>query len=190
MEGRKLHRLTDKRWQAICENDFRQDGEFFYGVKTTKIFCRPSCKSRVPKKENIFIFKNGEEAKEIGFRPCKRCKPEGEKVPNEEWADQVKKFLDQNYSKPLTLEVIAEECHGSPFYLHRTFKAQVGISPIEYLNKIRMEKAKDLLRKTKKPISEIGLAVGIVNGDHFSTKFRKYASVTPLQYRKMEEKRG
>ena len=153
MEERKRHRLTDKRWNAICENDFRQDGEFFYGVKTTKIFCRPSCKSRVPKKENIYIFKNQAEAKEIGFRPCKRCKPDGEKVPNEEWIDQVKAFLDQNYVKALTLEMIADECHGSPFYLHRTFKAQIGMSPIEYLNEIRMKKYKDFLEKTKKPIS-------------------------------------
>lgn len=180
----KLHRLTEKRWQAICENDRMMDGEFFYGVKSTKIFCRPSCKSKMPIRENVMIFTQIGEAQEAGFRPCKRCQPDGEKVPNAEWVDQVRKFLEKNYQENLTLNQIADTCHGSVFYLQRTFKKEVGYSPSQYLMRIRMKKSEQLLIETDESIGKIAEKIGFANGDHFITRFKKYTGMSPLQYRK------
>ena len=63
-------------WQAVAAGDELYDGRFYYGVKTTKIFCRPSCSSNLPKRENVVYFNSSAEAEDAGYRPCKRCRPE------------------------------------------------------------------------------------------------------------------
>lgn len=185
----KMHRLTEKRWRAICENDRMMDGDFFYGVKSTKIFCRPSCKSKRPVRENVMIFTQSKEAREAGFRPCKRCQPDGEKVPNVEWVDQVKNFLEKNYQENLTLRQIADACHGSIFYLQRIFKKEVGYSPSQFLLMIRMKKSEQFLIETNEDIGTIAKKIGFENRDHFITRFKKYMEISPLQYRKKNRKR-
>lgn len=72
--------ITVEMWQAIVQNDSSYDDKFYYGVKTTRIFCRPSCKSRPPKIENVRIFQNVQQALSENFRPCKRCKPTGQRL--------------------------------------------------------------------------------------------------------------
>ena len=109
-------RLTDERWQAITCNDKSYDDIFIYAVKSTGIFCRPSCKSRDPKKENVRIFNDAKEAVSEGFRPCKRCKPSGLRLPDEEWVIQITEYIDRNYNETLTLEILADMCHGSPYH--------------------------------------------------------------------------
>ncbi len=69
--GRNI--LTDEKWSAIIRNDASYDGAFYYAVKTTGIFCKPSCKSRVPNKENVLVFDTADAALDKHFRPCKRC---------------------------------------------------------------------------------------------------------------------
>ncbi len=94
----------------------------FYAVKSTGIFCRPSCKSRIPNRNNVRIFHHAEQALSENFRPCKRCKPNGITLPNEEWVEQIKDYIEKHYDESLTLDMLAEMCHGSPFHLQRTFK--------------------------------------------------------------------
>jgi AraC family transcriptional regulator of adaptative response / methylphosphotriester-DNA alkyltransferase methyltransferase len=67
---------ADTMWDATVSCDKEYDGAFFYAVKTTGIFCRPSCKSRVPNKDNVSFFLNASEAQKAGYRPCKRCRPD------------------------------------------------------------------------------------------------------------------
>ncbi|ARW09061.1 Bifunctional transcriptional activator/DNA repair enzyme AdaA [Bacillus atrophaeus] len=102
--------LPDEKWNAIVNNDSSYDGEFYYAVKTTGIFCRPSCKSRVPNKENVRIFQTAEQALGEKFRPCKRCKPNGLRLPDEDWVTQIKEFIDCSYSESLTLDKLADMC--------------------------------------------------------------------------------
>ena len=74
---KKLMRISDnEKWQALISCDKDYDGLYFYGVKTTGIFCRPSCKSRMPIRDNVIFFHNSRKAIEMGFRPCKRCRPD------------------------------------------------------------------------------------------------------------------
>ncbi|KXZ23513.1 AraC family transcriptional regulator [Bacillus nakamurai] len=187
MESERLV-LTEEKWDAIVHNDSSYDGTFYYAVKTTGIFCRPSCKSRVPNKENVVVFQTADEALAEHFRPCKRCRPNGLRLPDEEWVTQITEYIDSHYHESLTLETLADMCHGSPYHLQRTFKKVRGMTPAEYIQKIRITAAEHLLKLTDKTVLEIGLAVGIPNTAHFATLFKKKTGSSPTEYRKSQTK--
>ncbi|CAM3987163.1 bifunctional transcriptional activator/DNA repair enzyme AdaA [Paenibacillus alkaliterrae] len=178
-------RLTEEKWRAIIDNNAAYDARFIYAVKTTGIFCRPSCKSREPKMENVRIFKNAEQALSAHFRPCKRCKPTGGRLPDIDWVAQITQCIDTNYSETLTLETLADMCHGSPYHLHRTFKKIKGMTPVEYAQQTRMDKAKQYLIHSDKTIADIGLSVGLPNASYFITLFKKKTGHTPADYRQL-----
>lgn len=182
-DGRQEEALTEEKWNAIVRNDAVYDGEFWYAVKTTRIFCRPSCKSKKPKKENVRIFGSPEQAIAAGFRPCKRCKPTGHKMPDDEWTQLIKDYIDSHYSEPLTLEHLADVSHGSPYHMQRTFTRIVGISPAAYMTKQRIESAKRLLAESKSNVSIVGSQVGLANTPYFVTLFKKSTGFTPAAYR-------
>jgi AraC family transcriptional regulator of adaptative response / methylphosphotriester-DNA alkyltransferase methyltransferase len=171
-------------WNAITGCDASYDDTFFYGVTTTGIFCRPSCKSRVPNQENVRIFKNAYMALKEKFRPCKRCKPDGLYLPAEEWVEQIVEWINQHYIEPLTLHTLADICHGSPYHLQRLFKRVKGLSPTEYIQQVRLEKAMNKLETTGQSIADIGMAVGFSNTPYFITLFKKKVGNTPSGYRK------
>ncbi|MGO1060226.1 bifunctional transcriptional activator/DNA repair enzyme AdaA [Planococcus sp. FY231025] len=170
-------------WNAICTNDAAFDDEFFYGVESTGIFCRPSCRSRMPKKENVRIFKNAYAALGAGYRPCKRCKPEGLNLPAAEWVEQITEWLDHHYTEPATLQRLAEISHGSPYHLQRLFKRFKNVSPSEYVQKLRLEKAEELLKSDTLSVAEAGHQAGFGNTPYFITLFRKTRGMTPGQFR-------
>ncbi|AJS61620.1 bifunctional transcriptional activator/DNA repair enzyme AdaA [Paenibacillus sp. IHBB 10380] len=178
--------LTNEKWQAIINNDASYDGQFFYAVKTTGIFCRPSCKSRPPKKENIYLFETAEQALSAKFRPCKRCKPTGQRLPDDEWIAVVTEYIDKNYMENLPLNMLADISHGSPYHLHRTFKRVTGITPVEYIQLQRIEQAKKQLLSSEKSIVEVGLCVGLANTSYFITLFKKKTGYTPAGYRQFQ----
>jgi AraC family transcriptional regulator of adaptative response / methylphosphotriester-DNA alkyltransferase methyltransferase len=175
--------MQEEQWNAIANCDPSYDGQFFYAVKTTGIFCRPSCKSRVPNRENVLIFMTVDAAIEAGFRACKRCRPDKFRWPTEELAHRAIEYIDTHYSEPLTLGVIADSLHINQYHLHRIFKRIVGVTPVEYLLQERISKAKRLLKESNLSVTEIAVAVGFVNAAHFSTVFRKQTGLSPSAYR-------
>ncbi|WP_374018040.1 bifunctional transcriptional activator/DNA repair enzyme AdaA [Paenibacillus thiaminolyticus] len=179
--------VTDEMWQAIVSNNSAYDGQFWYAVKSTGIFCRPSCKSRPPKRENVRFFRSPEAALSAHYRPCKRCKPTGERLPDDEWIAIVTVYIDRNYAEKLTLRRLAEISHGSPYHLHRIFKKIMGVTPVEYVQRRRIGQAKELLRSTKLAIAEVGESVGLANPPYFITLFKQTAGCTPAEYRKRQQ---
>lgn len=175
--------LNEAQWKAVFLNDSAYDDLFVYAVKTTRIFCRPSCKSRPPKREHVGMFATPEEALQAGYRPCKRCKPTGGRLPDEEWIDGVAEYIDIHYAEPLTLQVLADIGHGSPYHLHRTFRKVLGMTPVAYIHRTRIEHAKRQLLSTDMPVTEIGLSVGMPNLSYFITLFKKKTGSTPAAYR-------
>jgi AraC family transcriptional regulator of adaptative response / methylphosphotriester-DNA alkyltransferase methyltransferase len=175
--------LTDTMWQAIVTCDSSHDGTFFYGVSTTGIFCRPSCKSRTPAKENIRVFRDARQALTQQYRPCKRCRPDGIRLQGEEWADQIAGWLREHYAEPVTLDRLADAFHAGASHLQRTFKRLQGISPAVYLQQIRLIKAQEMLESYDLTISEIAGRIGFANAAHFSTLFVMKKGISPSQYR-------
>ncbi|MFB5760663.1 bifunctional transcriptional activator/DNA repair enzyme AdaA [Paenibacillus medicaginis] len=179
--------LTDERWQAIMQNNTAYDHQFIYAVKTTGIFCRPSCRSRAPRKEHVRIFNNASAAAAANFRPCKRCKPTGGRLPDQEWVDQMMQYIDQHYRETITLDTLAAICHGSPYHLQRTFKRITGTTPAEYIQQKRISEAISLLLHTNKSVAETAVIVGFSNAPYFITLFKKMIGQTPNDYRRAYE---
>ena len=179
--------VSDEQWQAIANNDSSYDGHFFYAVKTTGIFCRPSCKSRVPKRENIGFFENADQALAAHFRPCKRCKPTRQRLPDEEWIAFITEYVNSHCDETLTLEVLALLSHGTPYHLHRTFKKIKGITPVDYIQHVRIEKAKMLLTTFDDSVAEVGESVGLSNTPYFITLFKRKIGQTPEAYRRQQK---
>ncbi len=176
---------NDKQWQAISNNEHTVDGKFWYGVTTTKIFCKPSCPSRLPHCNHVVIFTDPQEALQNGFRPCKRCRPMEEIVSNQVWVDEIEYVLQTHYMQKLSLKELANIVHGDPSYLRHTYQKNTGMTPQQRLTEIRLKNACRLLKTTSDSISQVGIQVGIINTAYFISLFKNKYGQTPRQYRMM-----
>src|SRR5215213_2460345 len=116
-------------WQAVKANDARFDGAFFLGVKTTGIYCKPSCRARLPKRENVDFYASATDAEAVGFRACLRCKPGAIEFADPQVAKMLKAAELIESESTLSLEDLSEELQLSPFHLQRSFKEIIGVSP-------------------------------------------------------------
>ena len=133
-----------QQWQAILDRDAGQDGAFVFAVKTTGVYCRPSCASRQPRRENVLFFANPAEATLAGFRACKRCRPDQPVQIAPEFVAQARTLLDAEGALPLS--ELGARLGVSPFHLQRAFSKTVGLSPAQYARAARMNKVKTELR--------------------------------------------
>ena len=158
----------------------------FYGVTTTKIFvvlrALPVCPQE-PRSD----FQNGSGSFNTWFRPCKRCQPTGQVVPNEEWVAQIKQFIDRHSAEPLSLDYLAQACHGSPFHLQRTFKEQTKQTPSAYLTSVRIRQAQELLLHSPLTIQQIAKKLAS-KPQHILPPLLKETGVTPLFIVEMSRK--
>lgn len=180
----KANLSFEEMWQRIMSCDSNYDGCFYTAVKTTKIYCRPSCKSRKPKKENVQFYETKSEAENAGFRACKRCKPDIEIAPQEMLVSEVISFLTCNYKEVITLESLSLHIGVSPFHLERVFKHVTSESPRTFLEKVRIEKAIHLLKNTDNTNLEISLNTGFKSTSTFYKAFKNSLQTSPSEYRK------
>ncbi|BCJ97663.1 Ada metal-binding domain-containing protein [Anaerocolumna chitinilytica] len=175
----------DDMWRAVYESDPSYDGIFFYAVKSTGIYCRPSCKSKVPKRENICYFDTAEQAKEAGFRPCKRCRSDlFDYQPMKEIAEKVRLLLEDSYTKRSKTSQELKEIGLSKHRVGEIFKNEYGITLSEYTDRLRLEKAKDLLSCTGEDIVDIAYSVGFGGMSSFYRFFKKETGQSPAAFRK------
>ena len=131
--------IDDPRWQSVVERDRESDGKFVFAVSSTGVYCRPSCPSRRPRRENVTFFPRPQEAESAGFRECMRCRPKAlNGNPRQHLVKAVCRYIEQHLDEPLTLAELGSEFRQSPFHLQRMFKSVVGITPKEYANSCRM----------------------------------------------------
>jgi AraC family transcriptional regulator of adaptative response / methylphosphotriester-DNA alkyltransferase methyltransferase len=104
-------------------------------------------------------------------------------LPDDEWVGLVTTYIEHYYSEKLTLQHLADISHGSPYHLHRIFKKVQGVTPVEYIQRIRIAKAEELLVSTDKSIADVGKEVGIPGAPYFITLFKKRTGLTPEAYR-------
>lgn len=176
--------MTETVWHAIVACDPIFDGQYYYGVVTTGIFCRPSCRSRTPQPHNVRLFGTVTAARTAGFRPCKRCRPEDTHSPDARLVDLAKTIVTQRYREPLTLHTLAQELAVSPSHLHRTFKRVTGVTPAEYLLGARLN-AVEALQDPSRSITDIAHAIGFGSSAHFATLFKRSMGCTPSCFRTM-----
>ncbi|EST51541.1 adenosine deaminase [Brevibacillus panacihumi W25] len=175
----------EEMWEKIIACDRKYDGLFFTAVKTTKIYCRPSCRSRKPKKANVDFYHDINEVEKAGFRACKRCQPEVEHSPNVGVVKNIITFLVNHYKQHVTLQDIADQVGLSPFYLERLFKQETSETPRTYLEKIRIDKAAHLLKCSSLTNLEICYEVGFQSPSNFYKVFRSIKNCSPSEYRKV-----
>ena len=136
-------------WEALENRDAHMDGVFFFAVISTGVYCRPSCPSRRPRRENVIFFQRRDAAERAGFRPCLRCKPEQERSRDaqSELVEKICRYLERHLDEAVTLAGLGRQLALSPFHLQRTFKAATGITPRAYADFCRLQSFKGGLRE-------------------------------------------
>lgn len=174
---------TDSQmWRATSARDARFDGAFWYAVTTTGVFCRPSCPSRRPRRDNVRFFTSTAAASAAGFRPCKRCMPLATRDPLAVRIEEVARYIDAHADQPLPLATLASRAHLSPAHFQRRFKALLGVSPKAYQDGARLARLKAGLRSG-------GAVLDAIVGAGFSSTSRVYGEaarnlgMTPSAYR-------
>src|ERR1700676_3555259 len=138
-----LPTAVDPRWARIVARDKTADGDLWYSVSTTGVYCRPSCPSRTANPKNVQLHDSLESAKATGFRPCRRCNPDGLSIEAEHAALVVKacRLIEEGEEEP-SLEELADAVCLSPSYFHRMFKAATGLTPKGYAAANRANKVR------------------------------------------------
>jgi AraC family transcriptional regulator, regulatory protein of adaptative response / methylated-DNA-[protein]-cysteine methyltransferase len=137
----------DEAWEAVLSRNTGFDHRFVYAVRSTGIFCLPSCASRKPRRERVVFYPSAEQATDAGFRACRRCRPDSGRPPAAvRSVERARVYLDEHLGERVTLARLAEVAHMSRYHLQRTFKRYVGLSPREYVEAKRTERLKERLR--------------------------------------------
>jgi len=179
----------EEKLTACLINDKAYDGVFFYAVRTTGIFCLPSCRSKAPSLKNILFFDSAQQAESNGFRPCKRCRPDlfNLALP-EDLAEQAKLVIDKNLKNKAELNKGLVELGTQRRRVNSAFKEKYGISLNEYINKKRAENAAEMLVTTYMPIINIAYASGFESLSTFYRIFARIMGKSPALYRKNYKK--
>jgi AraC family transcriptional regulator, regulatory protein of adaptative response / methylated-DNA-[protein]-cysteine methyltransferase len=136
-------------WAAVVGRDRRFDGRFVYAVRTTGVYCRPSCPSRRPAAANVAFFDDPADAERAGFRACKRCRPRanGALAGTPAAVREAAAFIDAHADERITLATLARETGLSPFPLQRVFRRELGVTPREYQQARRLDRLRTQLRR-------------------------------------------
>jgi AraC family transcriptional regulator of adaptative response/methylated-DNA-[protein]-cysteine methyltransferase len=174
---------NDPRWARVVARDRTADGHLWYSVLTTGVYCRPSCPSRAANPRNVQLHDTVEQAKATGFRPCKRCHPDGLSIDAENAAivARVCRLIEQSEEEP-SLTDLAKAVGRSPSYFHRRFKAVTGLTPKDYASARRAAKLREGLA-TGSSITEAIYDAGFNSSGRFYEKSTDMLGMTPTQYR-------
>lgn len=181
--AQKSEVVHDSRWSRIVARDKTADGQFWFSVATTGIYCRPSCASRTANPKNVQIHDTLESARASGCRACKRCNPEGRSAETENAAmiAKVCRLIEES-EEELSLEDLAAAVDRSPSYFHRMFKAVTGVTPKDYASAHRARKVRDGL-DAGGSVTEAIYDAGFNSSGRFYEKSTRMLGMTPSQYR-------
>jgi AraC family transcriptional regulator of adaptative response / DNA-3-methyladenine glycosylase II len=177
-------------YKALIARDARFDGLFFVGVTSTRIYCRPVCPAKPPKKANCRFYKHAQEAEQAGFRPCLRCRPE--LAPGNAPIDSsqrmahliIQRIEEGTTDENRALESIASEFDLSSRQIRRIIQNELGVPPIQLILTRRLLLAKQLLTETQLPVTEIAFASGFSSLRRFNAAFRSRYGMPPTRLRK------
>jgi AraC family transcriptional regulator of adaptative response/methylated-DNA-[protein]-cysteine methyltransferase len=173
----------DPRWRAVERRDRAADGTFVYSVRTTGVYCRPSCAARLPRRENVAFHESCAEAERAGFRPCKRCRPNEPALADQQAAAVAAacRLIEEAEETP-SLAALAQAAGLSRFHFHRVFKAVTGVTPKAYADAHRG-------KRVRAELTQSGSVTEAIYGAGFNSSGRFYAAapgvlgMTPTQFR-------
>ena len=173
----------DPRWASVIARSTEADGAFFYSVRTTGVYCRPSCAARVARPENVRFHPTRQDAEQAGFRPCKRCKPDQPALVEQHAAmvTEACRLIEASQSVP-TLEELANHAGVSGFHLHRVFKAITGVTPREYAAAHRGDRVRKELGRAGSVTAAIYRS-GYNSNGRFYGESQQVLGMTPTIYR-------
>lgn len=179
---RETRELTDAdRWRAVCDNDADIDDRFVYAVSTTGIYCRPGCRSRRPRRENVVFFDNARAAQAAGFRACKRCRPSAFDVDTDHARVEKACRLIESSDTPPTLAALARQVHVSAYHFHRIFKRITGLTPHQYAVAVRDRRLRGALR-TGADVTQAMMDAGFSSSGHFHAAAGAALGMPPSRY--------
>src|SRR2546427_5826929 len=177
-------RPESKWWDAVLARDARRDGEFFFAVPSTGVYCRPSCPAKGPRRENVTFFRRPEQAEKAGFRACLRCRPKSAgRNPQTDTVKNVCRYIEQHLDEPVTLERLGAAFGQSPFHLQRTFKKALGITPRAYADSCRMNLLKHNLQ-TGQSVTHALYDAGYSSSSRLYERTASQLGMTPDKYRR------
>jgi AraC family transcriptional regulator of adaptative response/methylated-DNA-[protein]-cysteine methyltransferase len=173
----------DQRWSAVCARERAADGIFYYSVRSTGVYCRPSCPSRTPRRANVAFHASCEEAEAAGFRACLRCRPTEPPLAERQAAAVARacRLIEDSDAEP-DLASLAEACGMSRFHFHRIFKAHTGITPKAYASARRAA-------RVQRGLAQAASVTAAVYDAGFNSSGRFYAAsqdvlgMTPTRWR-------
>jgi AraC family transcriptional regulator, regulatory protein of adaptative response / methylated-DNA-[protein]-cysteine methyltransferase len=174
---------ADERWAAVMRRDVAADGRFYYSVRTTGVYCRPTCAARLARRENVAFHATCAEAEAAGFRPCKRCRP-NEAALAERRAAAVAgacRLIEEAEEAP-SLDALAKAAGLSRFHFHRVFKAVTGVTPKAYADAHRARRVRDELAQ-RETVTEAIYGAGFNSSGRFYAAAAGLLGMTPTEFR-------
>lgn len=171
------------RWEAVVNRNEQADGHFYYSVKTTGVYCYPSCAARLALRKNVDFHLSCKDAEKAGFRPCKRCKPDQLK-PTERQASAITKacrFIEEAETPP-TLKALAKSASMSAYHFHRIFKKVTGVTPKAYASGHRANRVREELVQSN-TITEAIYDAGFNSNGRFYAASSNTLGMKPSKYR-------
>jgi len=175
-------RKAAQYWRAYLARDARADGTFLLAVRSTHIYCRPSCPARRPLRRNVLFFRTLEEAEQQGFRPCLRCRP-NETAASTALVSRAAKFLAQSSEEGLRLSELAKDLNSSAATLRRAFRQVTGLAPRELAEALRVRRFKNLLRSGNN-ITDALYETGYGSSSRIYERSNAQLGMTPATYQK------
>ncbi len=175
---------STRAWRAVLARDPAWDGRFVYAVTSTRIFCRPTCPSRHPRRDRVRFFGRPADAAAAGFRACKRCRPDsGDPSAAERAVDTARAYLESHAEERVSLARLAQEAGLSVWHLQRVFKRIVGLSPREYAAALRTDRLRAALRQ-EGSVSRATYEAGYGSSSRVYERAHALLGMTPATYRR------
>ena len=175
--------VDDRAWRAVVQRDRRFDGAFVYAVRSTGVYCKPSCASRQPLRTNVRFFDTADEAEAAGYRSCRRCRPRDASAAADTLIERARDFLERNADRAVSLRELASHVRLSPSHLQRSFKRATGLSPKEYQNARRVNQLKSRLRAGD-TVSRATYEAGFGSSSRVYERADRELGMTPAAFRR------
>lgn len=174
-----------RRWRTVLARDPAADGRFVFAVRSTGIYCRPSCPARRPRRDQVSFYGGPAEAERAGYRACRRCHPQEDSMHDQQATliRQACDFIERAADAPPSLAVLGRRIGYSPYHLHRMFRRFTGVTPRQYAEAVRARRLRGGLGAGA-PVTDAMLEAGIGSASRLYERAPRELGMTPAAFRR------